>query len=385
MQILKQSAPHLRRKDTLMMMMLDVLIALTPLVIFALVVYRLDALRNILVSVATMELAEFIFVLIKNRLPYDGNKHTFKEKFTHAIKGYSITNVMVPLVSAVIFSLIMPAKTNPSGLIYVALITGSAFGLTIGKLVFGGTGTNIFNPAAVGMAFSKLCFGSKYVLTSNPWYESHYDTVAGATALSPTYISASTKTFDISSYSLLDLFLGRTPGLMGEVCKLLIIVGLIYLVIRHTCDFRIPLAYIGTFFFIMVFAGIVIHHFDNNVKVFNFATYQLLTGGLLFGATFMATDPVTSPITRPGRLIFGSILGVLTAVIRLFGALPEGVVFSILIGNMLTPLIDYRKWSTNNYNWKNILIISLIIILSTLIIACALGLMLFKNIGVEVS
>ena len=112
MQIIKESAPHLRRKDNMATMMLDVIIALLPTVIFSLVIFKLDALRNILLSIATMELCEFVFVLIKNRIPYDGNKHTLKEHFEKQRKAYTINNFLVPLVSALIFAMIMPASSN---------------------------------------------------------------------------------------------------------------------------------------------------------------------------------------------------------------------------------------------------------------------------------
>ena len=145
MEIIKESAPHIRRRDNLAMMMLDVVIALLPTIIFSIVIFKWDAVRNILVSVITMELCEFVFVLIKNRIPYDGTKHTVKEHFEKQKKAYTINNFLVPLVSALIFALIMPASSNPKSIIYVALVLGSVFGLVIGKLVFGGTGKNILS------------------------------------------------------------------------------------------------------------------------------------------------------------------------------------------------------------------------------------------------
>ncbi len=378
MNIIKESAPHLRRKDSLARMMVDVIIALLPVIVFSLVVYKLAALRNILLSVATMELCEFVFILIKNRIPYDGEKHTIKEKWEHSIKGYGINSFLVPLVSALIYALILPASTNPEGLIYFVVVTGALFGEIIGKLVFGGTGKNIFNSAAVGMVFSELCFGSKY---NHPTSTGYYDVTAGATPLAnSTTIIESSKAlvFNIGDYSLLDLFLGRIPGMIGETCKVCIIVGLIYLIIRHTIDFRIVVSYLGTFSLLMLFAGIIIHAKQPEIGVFNFLGYEFLSGGLLFGAVFMATDPVTSPITRPGRLIYGAILGVSTVMIRLFGALPEGVAFSILIGNLCTSVIDYRKWSTNAYTWKNILALSLIVVLALLCLVWALCVEVFR-------
>ena len=354
-QIIKESAPHIRRKDSLNRMMIDVMIGLLPVIIYSFIVSPLPALRNILVSITTMELAEFIFVLIQNKLPYDGTKHTFKEHWANQKKAYRLSNVTVPLVSALIYALIMPTymEAGYEYLMYFALITGAVFGLTIGKLVFGGTGNNIFNPAAVGMVFAKLCFGSHFVY----WDAFNTKAVveAGATALGSSNMDIASGIYNPTGYSLLDLFLGKTPGLMGEACKLAILIGLLYLLIRHTIDWRIPLAYCGTFYIFMLIAALIVHGKDNSIPVFEFATYHFLSGGVIFGAVFMATDPVTSPITHPGRILYGVILAVCTTFIRLFAALPEGVVYSILIGNMMTSVIDYPKWSTNKFNWKNIL------------------------------
>jgi electron transport complex protein RnfD len=362
MEIIKETSPHLRRKDTLNGMMIDVLIALSPVIGFALAIYGLDALRNLLVSIATMVLAEFVYVLIKNRLPIDLKKHTFKEKWDNAIKHYSWSNFLVPCVSGVIFALIMPAKTNPEGFIYFALIFGALFGIIIGKLVFGGTGSNIFNPAAVGMVFAKLCFGSKYVLNSSTYY---YDVSTSGTALAGGYAST-------SAYSLLDLLIGKCPGVIGETCKIAILVGCVYLLVRRAADWRVIVSYLGSFLFMMLFAGIILKAGGKTTSIMSFLGYQLLSGGLLFGATYMATDPVTSPVTKPGRVMYGIILGISTVMIRLFGALPEGVAFSILIGNMFTPVIDYYKWSTNKYNWKNITISASLLVIATLIVVWSL-------------
>lgn len=373
MQIIKESAPHLRRKDNMATMMLDVIIALLPTVIFSLVIFKLDALRNILLSIVTMELCEFVFVLIKNRIPYDGNKHTLKEHFEKQRKAYTINNFLVPLVSALIFAMIMPASSNPGSIIYVALILGSAFGLIIGKLVFGGTGKNIFNPAAVGMVFAKLCFGSYYTYPDNSYYAYSLNVAAGEITTGATplgYLNYTDKTFDFTHYSILDLFLGKTPGTIGEIFKVTILVGLIYMIIRHTIDWRIPLLYLGVFTFDMLIVGSILYA-AKGVNVLSYVMYNLLSGGLIFGATFMATDPVTAPITRPGKMMYGAILGSLTVIIRLFAALPEGVAFSILLANISTSVLDYYKWSTDRYNWKNLLSLALIVLLPLLIIIWA--------------
>lgn len=401
MEMIKETAPHIRRKDSLTRMMLDVIIALSPVIIFALCVYKLAALRNLLVGAGTMILCEFVFVLVTNRLPIDlSRKETIKNEFLskkprnsfvlfftplivslisfsrqikNGVAHYRLANFLVPLVSGLIYALIMPTSTSGSkNFIYYPLILGAIFGMTIGKLVFGGTGQNIFNPAAVGMVFAKLCFGSTFTYTSTDYFtiptntgaSSESATLAG-TPLAPGYTNTTT-------YSLLDMLLGKVPGVLGEAFKLAILLGLIYLLVRRAADWRIVFSYIGTFFLLMVFAGIVVRAASPTVEVFHFATYELLGGGLLFGAAFMATDPVTSPITRPGRVIYGCLLGISTAMIRLFGAIPEGVAFSLLLANAATPFIDYYKWSTNKFTWKNILIPVVMVVVSIAIIVWAL-------------
>lgn len=395
MKVITERAPHLRRKSNVSWMMLDVVIALVPIIIYSFLFYNLYALRNLLISVFVFELCEFVFVLIKNRIPTDGDKHSLKEHLISGLKAYKLhlsTNILVPLVSGLIYGLISPIDTSNGMLFYLVLISGAVFGSVIGKLVFGGTGNNIFNPAAVGMVFSKICWGSYYVYP-DPFSPSASGKVGvnfsdvsneittGATPISVDNInSINSGVFNnpnLTNYSLLDLFLGRIPGLMGEVCKVLIIVGFIYLVIRHTIDFRISLFYVASFFLFMVIAGTILwyagYYLTDTVRLnpFYFATYELLSGGLLFGAVFMATDPVTSPITKPGRVIYGVILGALTAIMRLFSSSPEGVIYAILIGNMLTPMIDYYKWSNNKWNWKKIVCASSIFVVTALIIVWA--------------
>ena len=374
MKFAKQTSPHIRRKDSLNRMMLDVLISLLPVVVFAFISYPLAALRNVLISVLTMCLAEFCFVLIKNRIPYDGEKHKFSEHWKKGISAYRLSNFLVPAVSAVIFALIMPAGSNPGAIIYVALVIGSLFGMIIGKLVFGGTGQNIFNPAAIGMVFAKLCFGSFYVNPlSNPILGWDYSGVSvGGTPLTAFDIPNGVAVVDGSGFSLTSLVLGTIPGLMGEVCKVAILIGFVYLVIRHTIDWRITLSYIVSFLVLVLFAGLILHAGDASISLGNFVAYHLLSGGLLFGAVYMATDPVTSPITRPGRVLYGVLLGICTGMIRFFGALPEGVAFSILIGNAVTSLIDARKWASDKYNWKDWVIGGAALLLASIIVIWAL-------------
>ena len=356
----KESAPHLRGKGSVVRMMSDVLIALAPTLIFSFVVFPIQTLITYLISVFVMVGAEFVFVGLKNMMPKDGQKHSFKERFIYAYKGkYSIDNVLTPLISAVIFTLIMPA-----GAPIYAVVIGALVGIVLGKLVFGGLGSNIFNPAAVGMLFAKICFGSHYTYPST-WFYTIPDTYSGATPLG---MMSEGLYNNINQYQLLDLFLGRVPGTLGEVYKITLIIGLIYLLIRRSADFRIVVSYLGTFIFLSLIAGLSMVGLNNNANPFMFMLYQLLSGGVLFGATFMLTDPVTSPINAPSRIIYGMVAAVFTILIRLFAALPEGVGFSILIANMVAVVLDHYEWSNPRYTWKKILAMGLLVVISALII-----------------
>ena len=354
----KENAPHIRRKESVTRMMVDVLIALAPTLIFSFVVYPLKTLFFYLISVSIMIAAEFVFVGLKNMMPKDGLKHSFKERFAYSYKGkYNQNNIITPAISAIIFTLIMPA-----GAPLYAVAVGAFVGIVFGKLVFGGLGSNIFNPAAVGMLFAKICFGSQYVAVDT-WFYTVPDVVAGATPLG--FINDGAFA-NINGYQLLDMFLGRIPGTLGEVYKITILIGLIYLLVRRSADFRIVVSYLGTFIFLMLIAGLSVFALNSSVNPFMFLAYQLLSGGVLFAATFMLTDPVTSPINAPSRLMYGMIAAVVTVFIRLFAALPEGVGFSILIANMVAVALDHYEWSSSRYTWKKILAMGLIVSLAGL-------------------
>ena len=371
--ITKENAPHLRRKASVTRMMVDVLIALAPTLIFSFAVYPLNTLATYLISVVIMLLAEFVFVGLKNMMPKDGQKHSFKERFAYAYKGkYNQNNILTPAISAIIYTLIMPAMPLNIPLTYVIIAVGALAGIILGKLVFGGLGSNIFNPAAVGMIFAKLCFGgivvggvkvwSSHVAT---WYYSMPvipDTLAGATPLGVVnnYLFNNTTQY----YSLLDMFLGRIPGTLGEVYKITILIGLVYLLIRRSIDYRIVVSYLGTFTLLILLGGLAIYTKNNDINPFIFTLYHLLSGGVLFGAVFMLTDPVTSPINSPSRIIYGMVAAVATVFIRLFAALPEGVGFSILIANMVAVALDHYEWTSARYTWKKILAMCLIIVLA---------------------
>jgi electron transport complex protein RnfD len=255
----------------------------------------------------------------------------------------------------------------PAGAPIYAIIIGALAGIVFGKLVFGGLGSNIFNPAAVGMVFAKICFGSQYVTYVPTWYYTLPDAASGATPLAG---DAATGVINVvnnmNAYNSFDLFFGRIPGTLGEVYKITIIFGLIYLLIRKSIDYRIVASYLGTFTVLALVAGLSVFCKNPSVNPFSFTLYQLLSGGVLFGAVFMLTDPVTSPINSPSRIMYGMVAAISTIFIRMFAALPEGVGFSILIANMVAVVLDHYEWSSSKYTWKKFLAMGLILGLSIL-------------------
>ncbi|WP_162146869.1 RnfABCDGE type electron transport complex subunit D [Acholeplasma granularum] len=323
-----QTSPYIRKDTSTKRMMFDVLIALTPVVFFSIYRYGVNALSRILISLIVFVGFEALYFLSTTRVEgYD-----FKDKLRNKLKKYTINHFSAPAVSAVIYAMIIPDQLN----LYVVFM-GALFGAAIGKMIFGGLGFNLFNPAALGRVFIALAFTTFF----NGSY-GFIDAAAGATALSTTFPNV------LNSYSLIDLLVGNIPGSMGEINALAILFGLVYLLVRKSADYRPILSALLIFTGLSVVAGFTLHP---NL-VFEYVIFQLLSGGLLFGLTFMITDPATSPVTRPGRYIYGLIIGSLIFFIRIFGNLPEGVAFAILIGNLLVPVLDYPLWANNLFNKK---------------------------------
>jgi electron transport complex protein RnfD len=237
---------------------------------------------------------------------------------------------------------------------------GGAVGIGLGKMAFGGLGQNVFNPALVGRAFLQAAFPtaittwseqgtiaefwtirpSNFALPFMQAPESAVDAVSAATPLG-------LMKFENIPTDLQNLLLGNTAGSLGETCALAIILCGIFLAVRRTYDWRIPVSILLTVF---VFSGII--------WLFDRAEYpspmmMLLSGSLLYGAVYMATDPVTSPIAPLGAWIFGIGVGLLVVLIRIWGGLPEGVMYAILLMNAATPLIErYVQPRPFGRNWK---------------------------------
>ena len=364
MVIAKENAPHLRRKASVTRMMVDVLIALAPTLIFSFVVFPIKTLIFYLTSVVIMEAAEFVYVGLKGIMPNDGQKHSFKERFEYAYKGkYNQNNILTAAITAIIFTLIMPA-----GAPIYAVIVGAFVGIVLGKLVFGGLGSNIFNPAAVGMLFAKVCFGSQYAKNVPTWYYTVADVEAAPTALSNSAGGLNGLITNFNNANLLDMFFGKMYGTLGEVFSITIIIGAIYLLIRRSADFRVMLPYLGAFALFSLVAGLGFYAVDGVTNPGTFTLFSLLSGGVLFGGVFMLTDPVTSPINSPSRIIYALVAAVSTVFIRLFTGYPEGVGFSILIANMIAVVLDHYEWSNPRYTWKKFLAMGLLIVIPAAVI-----------------
>ena len=222
-----------------------------------------------------------------------------KEWIKKSLSKFTINNITTPCVSAVIYSMLMPASAS-----WYHVLVGALFGIIIGKLVFGGTGQNIFNPAALGRLVATICFGNKWTYSSN----SFYDVAIGGTPLQQLQENLA----NIGNYKLSNMFLGFIPGTLGEISAICIILGAIYLLLRKSADFRQMASMLVSFIIIMFVAGLKL-----DVNPLEYTIYHVLSGGFLFGLVFMITDPVTTPTTAPGRVIFGTLVASIVALLCL--------------------------------------------------------------------
>lgn len=295
--LIVSSSPHIKTKNDTPRIMLDVIIALLPAVIAGAVIFGIRALLVVATCVLTCVISEYLFNIITKR-------------------EQSIFDL-----SAIVTGLIL-AINLPSNLPIWQAVIGAVFAIIVVKCLFGGLGANFANPAATARVFLLLCF-AEMGKTALPLITSEPDLVAGATPL-----------VQISNGeqlpSLLDMFLGYRGGALGETCILALLIGFVYLVARKVIHFETPIIMVATVFG-LTFAV------SGNV---NTALYSVLSGGLVLGAVFMATDYVTTPKTRSGKMIFALGAGLLTFLIRTYGAYPEGVSFAILLMNIITPFIE---------------------------------------------
>ncbi len=296
--------PHISNTSlTTRRMMLDVLIALLPVLVAAGIVFKQLAAFQVGICVTSCVLAELIFTAMRGR-----RANIFD---------------LSAIVTGVILALTLPG-TAPW---WVGAIAG-AVAIGIGKVVFGGLGQNIFNPAMVGRAFVMIAFAG---LLGAGGYVNTESAIQAVTQATPMTVLKQGQLPE-----LMQLFLGNTNGSLGETSALACILGGLYLCWRRTASWEIPLS--------MILAVVVITSIDTLMNIGAGCTvpYHLLGGALLFGAFFIATDPVSSPLTSKGKFIFGAGIGALVMLMRTFSSYPEGVMFAVLLMNGLVPLIN--RW-----------------------------------------
>ena len=288
----------------------DVVVALLPTALAAVWFFGAGALSLILVSVASAVLAELVY-----------------QRLTHQESTISD-------LSAVVTGLLL-AFNLPANAPWWMGAVGSVIAIVLVKQMFGGLGQNFINPALAARTVLMLSWAGLMAATAVPAGGQMFglvtveaDAVASATPLAN------------SHYSLWQLFIGEVPGMLGETCKLTLILGGVYLIVRRVIDWRVPVSFIVTAFILFWIKTGSIYLPGSTDS----ALYQLLSGGLLLGAFFMATDYVTCPFTKWGRVIMGIGCAAMLFVIRTFGSYPEGCSFAILFMNVCTPLID--KWTT---------------------------------------
>ncbi len=293
-----EPSPHIRSSWTTQRVMLNVIIALLPSLIAAVVIFGIRALTLTVICCTACVLFEWLFCLI-----------TKKERTISDLSA---------VVTGMLLAFNLPVDIPE----YMAII-GCFVAIFIVKMLFGGIGQNFANPAITGRIVLMLSFTSYMSSWTAPFaYKDGVDAVVSATPL-----VASAEELP----SLMDMFLGVRAGCMGETCALALLIGGIYLVARKIITPVAPLSFIGTVALCAFFYG------GGDVQ---YVLYQVLSGGLLLGAIFMATDYSTTPLTGYGKLVFGIGCGLLTFLIREFASLPEGVSYSILLMNILTPYID---------------------------------------------
>ena len=308
LKLIASSSPHIRSNENTRSIMLDVIIAMLPALVWAIYNFGFKALISVAVSVVACLFWEWLYrKLLK--------------------KPQSIGDL-----SAVVTGMLL-AFVCPPELPWWTLVIGAFFSIVVVKQLYGGIGCNFLNPALAGRAFLLASYATAMTTWAIP--QIRPDVTSAATPLQimkeGTVEAFTTLT---SNYSVSDMFLGKIGGSLGEVSSLCLLVGGVFLLIRKVISWHTPVAYIGTVAILTLIAA------PAGISGVDYMLYNVFGGGLMLGAIFMATDYATSPVTKPGQLIFGVGCGLLTCFIRRFGSYPEGVCYSILIMNCTTWLLD---------------------------------------------
>ena len=306
MNLTVSSAPHIRSGDTTRRTMLDVLIALIPALIAAVILFGLRALVLTVISAAVCVVVELLYCLVTRRKSTVGD--------------------LSAVVTGVLLAFSLPASCP-----YWVVAVGDAFAIIVVKGFIGGLGQNVFNPALGGRALIMLFWPATITRYGTEAVDAFnfgaVDIVSSSTPLQTMARPA------LPEASLLDMFLGKIGGCIGEVCTLALLIGLVYLLVRRVISWRIPVAYIGT----MAVLTLVFYKTDNALT---WMLYSIMGGGAMLGAIFMATDYVTSPTLPSAQLVYGIGCGALTVLFRYFGLFPEGVTYAILIMNACAWALD---------------------------------------------
>lgn len=294
MNLINEASPHFHGKGSTQWIMGMVCLSLLPTLVASVFLYGLGAPLLVLVCVATALVTEHVCCRLMNRESTAGD--------------------LSCVVTAMLFAFTLPADCG-----YFPAILGTVFAIAVVKMLFGGIGCNFANPAVAARVFIMLAMpialGAYPDIMGRP-----LDAITGATPLAMNAAGD-------APYSYMDMMFGLHAGALGETCIITLLAGYVFLLVMRVVDAWATVPFIGTVAVITGFAG-------------QDAIYQVLSGGLALGAFYMATDYTTTPMTPKGKIIFGIGCGVITALVRLFAAAPEGVAFSILFMNMFTPLID---------------------------------------------
>ncbi|HZK19760.1 MAG TPA: RnfABCDGE type electron transport complex subunit D [Treponemataceae bacterium] len=290
------SSPHITSRLTTQRVMIAVIFCLLPLVIASVFIFGLSTLYISIVCVLSCIVFEALFQKISKK------------------------PILINNLSAIVTGLILACVLPPNIPLWQTIL-GAFFAIIVGKEFFGGIGSNVFNPALIGRAFMVVSFPASM---GSSWIAPGTDAISGATMLSQIKTGTATAA---TSDTYIQFLLGNRVGCIGETSTALILLACVVLVLLKIIDWRAPLAMLLT-----VAVGTYIAGGD--------VILALLSGGLLFGAVFMVTDYATTPVTKKGRLLFGFGAGLITFLIRQFGGYPEGVMFSILIMNAVTPFLN---------------------------------------------
>ncbi|HWQ57397.1 MAG TPA: RnfABCDGE type electron transport complex subunit D [Clostridia bacterium] len=303
MKLYLSPAPHIRHRDSTASIMRDMLVALLPATVVAVWYFGDNAAFTVALGVASAVLFEFLY-----------------QKLTHKA-------VRVMDFSAAVTGLLL-AVNLPASAPWWLPVAGSFLAIVLVKQLFGGIGDNFVNPALAARAILMASWPARMNVYTLPTYWSGADAVTAATPLAVAdAVSAATPGAVIQDYSLSDLFFGNIPGTIGEVCKAAVLLGFLYLLARRVISWRIPVTLTAVFALCMWMFG------ADPLR-------SVLSGGIIFGAVFMATDYTTSPMSVAGQFVYAALCGLIIAIIRSFGTYPEGVTYGILIMNIVTPLLD---------------------------------------------